>query len=124
LQHFWGLEWFHDVALRASLDRKFYHLLLAYRRAHDHFRVRVDGLDPFQGLDPVHLRHYDVHCHQVRLELLVLGNGLVAVTRLSYDVMAAGKEDILEKGTHEEGVVHYENSPHIYHYTGKCKEFK
>ena len=48
---------------------------------HDHFRIRVGMFDPFQQLDPVDPRHFDIGHDDLRTGGIINLQGLFAVFR-------------------------------------------
>src|SRR3954463_4452410 len=106
------LERLDDEVLRAELDGLEDLRLLAEGRAHDALRRRVGGDDLAEGGEAVLLGHRDVEGHQVRLQRLVLRDGLDAVARLADHLVAALGEGVADHLAHERGVIDDENACH------------
>src|SRR5690606_6540189 len=106
-----GLERFDDEVLGPRLDGLDHRALLAQGGAHHHLGVGILLPDRPQGGEPVHLRHGDVHHHEVRLVLFVHLDGLDAVGGLQ-DLPPLFAEDGFQPHPHERCVVHYQDACH------------
>ena len=81
-----GLRVLEHVARRAGLERRGDLLLLDEARHGDDLRLGELGLDPADRRDAVHVRHQEIHQHDVRREPAGHGHALRAVGRLAHDV--------------------------------------
>ncbi len=73
------------VAVRARLEPALEERSLAVGREHEDARVRHAGRDLLGRLDSVHLRHAQVHDHDVGLAALGERDGCLAVGSLAHD---------------------------------------
>ena len=62
--------------------------------------------DFFGGLDAFHLRHGDVHEHDVGIGAIVFGDGGHAVSRFARDLSAEGFDHARQILAGEDGIVH------------------
>ena len=94
-----------EVARRAGLERRG-DLLLLDEAGHRHdLDVRVLGLDPADRGEPVHVRHQQVHQHDVGLEATGHGDALAAVGRLAHDLDVGEQIEERAQARADDGVV-------------------
>src|SRR5688500_9231403 len=105
LEHAARLERLDDEVLGACLDRLDHERLLSHRAAHQDARGRIELRDLANGIDAAHVRHHDVHCHEIGLELAVLLDGLQPGLGFADDLEASLLEDVADHRPHEDGVV-------------------
>src|SRR5690606_4114149 len=90
---------------RTRLDRSDHWRLLPHRAAPVDGRLRMLLDDLAHGVDPTHVRHDDVHRHEIRLQLAVLRHGLRAGLRLAHHVEPRLAQNVAQHGPHEDRVV-------------------
>jgi hypothetical protein len=106
-----GRDVLEEEAARAGPQRVVDVLVHVERREHHDLRVQPVRQHAPRSLDPVHLRHADVHQDHVRLQPLRLRHGIGPVRGLSGDVdVLLGVEDHAEAGADERLVVHDEDA--------------
>ena len=74
----------------SALQRRHDVFLVADRRYHDNAGFRMLAHDLLGRLDPFHLRHGDVHEHNIGIDALVFGNGSHAVAGFTCHLAAKG----------------------------------
>src|SRR5205807_8621998 len=94
--------------LRALLQRGENILLVADRRHHHDARVAVLAHDALDRFDAFHLRHGDVHEHDVRLDAVVFGDGGQPVAGFAGQLAAEHLDHFDEVLAREDGIVHYQ----------------
>src|SRR5579883_817262 len=103
-----GLYRLLDKMLCTLLQSGDHVFLIADGRHHDDARVRIVANDVLNCLDALHLRHGDIHEHEVWPRAVVFGDGGDSVSRLS-GYLAAKRVDHLDQVlTREDRVVHYQ----------------
>src|SRR5258708_4506052 len=95
----------HEMT-RATLQRRHNVFLVAHRRHHDDAGFRVRLHDAFGTLNPFHLRHGDIHEHDVRMSAVELGDGSEAVAGFSCHLPAEGFDHAGQILTGKYRVVH------------------
>src|SRR5579864_330718 len=80
--------------------------LIPHRGNHDHASLRVLLHNFFGGLNAFHLRHGDVHEHDIRPETLVFADGGQTVSGLARDLAAKAFDNAAQVLAREDGVVH------------------
>src|SRR5205814_383737 len=104
------LERLHDEVLRSRLDRLDHQRLLPHRAAHQDLRVGILLDDLAHGIDAAHVRHDDVHGHEIGLELSVFLDRLGPRLRFAHDLETGLGQDVRDHRPHEDGVVADEDS--------------
>src|SRR5258708_35676058 len=80
--------------------------LVSNRRHHDNTSLRMRLHDLFGGLNAFHLRHGDIHEHDVRMSALELADGGQSVTSFGGDLSAKGFDHASQVLAREHGIVH------------------
>jgi len=93
---------------RALLERGENVLLVADRGDHDDTRVWMLTHDTLDGFDALHLRHGDVHEHDVRRGALELGDGSEAVTGFTGNFAAEDFDHLDDVLAREDRIIHDE----------------
>lgn len=83
-------------------------VLIADGRDHDNARLGMLAHDALDGLDALHLRHSDVHKHDVGLGARVFRDGRAAVARLAGDLAAKRVDHLRQILARENRVVNDE----------------
>jgi hypothetical protein len=96
----------HEV-FRALLERGQNVFLVTHRRDHDDTGVAMLANDALDSLNAFHLRHGDVHEHDVRLSAIEFRDGGEAVASFSSDFAAEHLNHLDDVLASEDGVVHY-----------------
>src|SRR6266567_4291027 len=105
VQHFW-LHWLLHKMACSPLQRRDNVFLVADRGNHDDACFRMLLHNPFGSLDAFHLRHGDVHEHDVRMRAVELADGSQAVAGFSRHLPAEGFDHAGKILTGKHGVVH------------------
>ena len=106
----------HQLFLRGVLEQEaagassesFVHVFIEVEgRQHEHSRRALTAIhDPAGRLDAVHVRHADVHEHDIRIEFARQGDRLAAVRGLANDIdVGFGAEDDANAAAHERLVI-------------------
>src|SRR5271169_6486032 len=95
----------HEMA-RAALQCRHNVFLIAHRRHHDDARLGMLLHNPFSRLDSFHLRHGDIHEHDVRMRAVELADGGQAVAGFSRHLPAERFDHAGQVLTGKYGVVH------------------
>ena len=103
----------YDEILGTCLDGLDNHGLLSHGRTHNYLGSAICLSDLLEGLDAVHLRHSDVHQHQVGTQLLVLLHGHRPVLCFTCNGVAVFGEDVLDHHPHERCIIANQNVSHI-----------
>src|SRR5579862_5990765 len=107
VQHFRLHRLLHEMT-RTPLQRRDDVFLIAHRGHHDDARFRMLLDDPFGSLNAFHLRHGDVHEHDVRMRAVELADGGQAVPGLSRHLPAKSLDHAGQILAGKHGVVHYQ----------------
>src|ERR1700730_3122238 len=99
------LYWFLDEVARALLQSGENIVLIADGRNHDNARVGMFLDDTFDGFNAFHLRHGDIHQHDVRLRASIFGDGSAAITRLADYLSAKGFDHLGKAFSREDGII-------------------
>ena len=91
-----GLHRLLNEMARAFLQGRDDVLLVANRRDHDDARIRALADNALSGLDAFHLRHGDVHQHDVGLSAAVLGDCGATVASLTGHLTAEGLDHLCQ----------------------------
>src|SRR5579863_2971364 len=105
VEHFRLHRLLHEMA-RAALQCRHNVFLIAHRRHHDNAGFGMLLHDPFSRLDPFHLRHGDIHEHDVRMHAVELADGGQAVAGLSRHLPAERLDHAGQILAGKHGVVH------------------
>src|SRR5271169_5799057 len=95
----------HEMA-RAALQCRHNVFLIAHRRHHHDAGFGMLLHNPFSRLDPFHLRHGDIHEHDVRMRAVELADGGQAVAGLSRHLPAERFDHAGQVLACKHGVVH------------------
>src|SRR6202795_3333009 len=101
-----GLHGLLDKVARAPLQCRHDVFLVAHRRHHDNARFRMRLHDPFGGFDAFHLRHGDIHEHDVRMRPVILGDGGQAIACLAGQMSTEGLDHAGQVLARKDRVVH------------------
>src|SRR5271169_2235523 len=105
VQHFRLHRFLHEMTC-SPLQRCHNVLLVTHRRDHHDARFRMLLNDPFSRLDSFHLRHGDVHEHNVRMRAVELADGSQAVPGLGRHLPAERFDHAGQILAGKYGVVH------------------
>src|SRR5579872_2215421 len=105
VEHF-GLNGFLDKMASSPLQRGDDVLLISDRGDHDDARFGMLLDDPFGGFDAFHLRHGDVHEHDVRMRAVELADGSQTVAGFSCHLPAERFDHAGQVLTGKHGVIH------------------
>ena len=97
----------HEV-LRAFLERRQNVFLVPDRRDHDDARAGVLPHDALHRLDPFHLRHGDVHEHDVRTTPVEFRDGRQAISGFAGHFAAEHLDHFDQILAREDGIVHHQ----------------
>src|ERR1700683_2341952 len=101
-----GLHWLLNKMASALLQSSQNVVLIAHRRDHNDAGLRVISDNALHGLDALHLRHGDVHQHDIWRGTGVFGDGGQAVARLASHRAAKSLDHFGQAFAREDGVVH------------------
>src|SRR5215469_8817916 len=90
---------------RSALQRRHDVLLVAHGRDHHHARFRIFLYDFFRRLNAFHLRHGDVHEHDVGLQAVIFADGGETVSGFARHLPAKTLDDAAQVLASEYGVV-------------------
>src|SRR5580704_14577422 len=105
IEHFRLYRLLHEMP-RATLQGGHDVFLVADRRDHDHARIRMLLHDALGRFDPFHLRHGDIHEHDVRMRAVVFADCSQAVAGLGRHLPAEGFDHASQVLTGENRVVY------------------
>src|SRR5215469_9622379 len=103
-----GLDRLLHEMLRAFLERRKNVFLVADGGNHHDARLCVLAYDALDGLDALHLRHGDVHKHDIGLGAVVFRNGRQAVAGFTRYFAAELLNHLDQVLAGEDGVVHHQ----------------
>src|SRR2546423_4165858 len=103
-----GLNGLLDKVFRALLERRENVLLVTDGGDHDNTGVRMLTHDSLDSLDAFHLRHGDIHEHDVRRSALELGDSGEAVTGFTGDFSTKELDHLDDVLAREDGIIHDE----------------
>src|SRR6185295_8814357 len=97
----------HEVT-GPALQRRHDVLLVTHGRHHDNARLGMLRHDLLGRLDPFHLRHGDVHEHDVGIGAVVFGDGGHSVAGFTRHLAAESFHDPRQVFAGEDGIVHHQ----------------
>ena len=103
-------KWLQHVALRASDHRLLEKVDALFGRHHDHPAERDFAGDEPRGLDPIQVRHVDVHEHDVGLQLGRATDGFVSGRgRADHHHVGLGRDELTQHAAGHGAVVYHQD---------------
>src|SRR6185437_15106341 len=81
-------------------------LLISHGGHHHHACIRVLLHDLLGGFNAFHLRHRDIHEHDIRLQAVIFADGRQSISRFARNLAAKAFHDTAQIFAREDGVVH------------------